>query len=334
MFGGHFYHQRIRRAVASFGAMFNNMNVIRKNSSGAVISQVKVPLSYAPKRDFLDRIDQMQNGEDAERQIAVKLPRMSFEIVGMNYDATRQLPKINSCAFPDSETGKKRLYTPVPYSIQFQLNVYAKSQDDALQVVEQIMPYFTPSYTITIEPLDGFDIKEDSPITMTGVTFQDDYDGTLEQRRTIIYTLDFEMKVMLYKDTGSAASVITSYDVELTDLNGNEFQSVTDSANKASPLTGSIQENGGTYTESDFSVVNVPGSTSNFYISSAPTNGTATVGFDRVLTTFNGIVVAEGSWSYTPDSDYFGLDAFTITMLAGDSATYDFDVNMTINQVV
>ena len=142
----------------------------------------------------------MQNGEDAERQIAVKLPRMSFEIVGMNYDATRQLPKINSCAFPDSETGKKKLYTPVPYSIQFQLNVYAKSQDDALQIVEQILPTFNPQYTVTIKtfPTEYPDFKEDIPIIIQGVTFSDDFEAEMSQRRTITYTLTFEMKVSFF----------------------------------------------------------------------------------------------------------------------------------------
>ena len=190
---------------------------MRKNSSGEVISQVKVPLSYAPKRDFIERIAQMNTGEDQERQIAIKLPRMSFEIVGMNYDAPRQLPKMNNCkVVPTSYDGTgKRIYTPVPYVVQFQLNAYAKSQDDALQIVEQILPYYTPQYTVTVNPLDDYDVKEDTPITLTGITFSDDYDGPLEARRTIIYTLDFEMKINLYKGVDSPSKVIGRADVDL-----------------------------------------------------------------------------------------------------------------------
>jgi hypothetical protein len=233
MFGGWFYNSRVRKAVASFGTLFNNINVIRKNSTGAVISQVKVPLSYGPKRDFLDRLDAMQNGEDAERQIALKLPRISFEMVGMNYDATRQLPKTNACQLGNG-TDRKRLYVPVPYVIQFQLNAYAKSQDDALQIVEQIMPYFTPAYTVTIIPIEGETIREDSPITLTGVTFQDDYDAPLEARRTIIYTLDFEMKISLYKDAGQDRSVINQYEVEIKDFDDNDvFTTLTDTFTEA-----------------------------------------------------------------------------------------------------
>ena len=204
MFGTYFYHQRVRRTVAVFGSLFNNIYVLRKNSSGAVISQVKVPLSYAPKRNFIERIEQMNKGEDAERQIAVKLPRMSFEIVSMEYDLARQLPKINSRSKQltngsNSVSDRTRLYTSVPYNVNFQLNVYAKSQDDALQIVEQIIPFFNPQYTVTVKPLEDLtDIKDDVPIVLQGLNFQDDYEGPLEARRTTIYTMDFSMKISFY----------------------------------------------------------------------------------------------------------------------------------------
>lgn len=230
MFGTHFYHQRIRKAVAVFGSLFNNLYVVRKNNTGGIISQVKVPLSYAPRRDFIDRIEQMNNGEDNERKVAIKLPRMSFEIIGMNYDATRQLPKMNKCTVaPTSYDGTAtRIYTPVPYAIQFQLSIYAKSQDDALQIVEQILPYFTPQYTVTVKPIDDYDVKEDTPIALTGITFSDDYEAPLENRRTIIYTLDFEMKISLYKSTGDTGKVISRADIDIMDLEGEElFSTVT-----------------------------------------------------------------------------------------------------------
>ena len=201
MFGGHFYHKRVRTAVSVFGSMFNNLHVLRTNSGGEVISQVKVPLSYAPKRNFISRLEEMNKGEDAERRVAIKLPRMSFEITNMQYDATRQLPKMNSIskAISDSITTRQRIYTATPYTISFQLNIYAKSQDDALQVVEQILPYFAPQYTVTIKPFSDIpDLTEDVPVTLSGVTFSDDFEGAVEQRRTIIYTLDFEMKIALY----------------------------------------------------------------------------------------------------------------------------------------
>jgi len=201
MFGKWFYHKRVRTAVSVFGSMFNNLYVLRHDSTGKTISQVKVPLSYAPKRNFIARLDEMKAGEDGERRVAIKLPRMSFEITNMQYDATRQLPKTNniSSGVTDSVTARRKLYTSTPYTISFQLNIYAKSQDDALQLVEQILPFFAPQYTLTIKPFSDIPtLTEDVPVTLSGVTFQDDFEGAVEQRRTIIYTLEFEMKISLY----------------------------------------------------------------------------------------------------------------------------------------
>lgn len=201
MFGTWFYHKRVRTAVSVFGSLFNNINILRENSSGEIISQVKVPLSYAPKRNFIERLSNMINGEEAERKVAIKLPRMSFEITNMAYDSQRQLPKVNNFikAIDGSVTNRRRFYTAVPYDIDFQLNIYAKSQDDALQVVEQVLPYFNPQYTVSVKPFSNYeDILEDVPVILTGVTFEDNYEGPLEQRRTIIYTLSFTMKVSFY----------------------------------------------------------------------------------------------------------------------------------------
>mgnify|MGYP001226069867 FL=1 len=201
MFGTWFYHKRVRTAVSVFGSMFNNIYVLRHDSTGKTISQVKVPLSYAPKRNFIARLDEMKAGEDGERRVAIKLPRMSFEITSMTYDSVRQLPKTNnvSAVVSNSVTARRKLYTSTPYNIGFQLNIYAKSQDDALQIVEQVLPYFAPQYTLTIKPFaDIPTLTEDVPVTLSGVSFQDDFEGAVEQRRTIIYSLEFEMKIALY----------------------------------------------------------------------------------------------------------------------------------------
>lgn len=201
MFGTHFYHKRVRSAVSVFGSLFNNLYVLRQNSAGETISQVKVPLSYAPKRNFLARIEQMTNGEQNERLVAIKLPRMSFEINGIAYDETRQLNKMNNLnkVLAGSTISRQKLFTATPYNINFDLNVYAKSQDDALQIVEQIFPFFTPQYTVTVKPFSNItDLTEDVPITLTSTNFSDDFEGSIEQRRTIIYTLSFEMKINFY----------------------------------------------------------------------------------------------------------------------------------------
>lgn len=211
MFGTWFYHKRVRMAVSVFGSLFNNLYVLRQNSSGETISQVKVPLSYAPSRTFIQRLQELSGGEESERRVAMKLPRMSFEITSMTYDSIRQLPKTNVFGTAvNSDTGKKNLfYTSVPYNITFDVNIYAKSQDDALQIVEQILPYFNPQYTISVKPFheDHPEIKEDVPIVLQSVSFSDDFEGSVGDRRTIIYTLTFDMKIAFY-GPNSTSSII------------------------------------------------------------------------------------------------------------------------------
>lgn len=222
MFAEHFYHQRIRMSVAAFGSLFNDITVVRKGSNGNVINTVKVPLSYAPRRNFIERIEQMGLGEASERKVAIKLPRLSFELLAINYDAVRQIPKSNYARSATGESDAFKIYTRVPFNLQFQLNAYAKSQDDALQIVEQIIPYFDPQYNITVVPLSEFpNIKEDNPIRLDGIVFSDDYEGAIEARRTIVYTLDFEMKINLYKRIGAAGSVITQVEASAFDMESN-----------------------------------------------------------------------------------------------------------------
>lgn len=334
MFGDHFYNQRIRKAVAVFGSLFNDINIVRTDAAGKALSQMKVPLSYSPRRDFMARIDAMQNGEDAERQVALKLPRMGFEIVSMAYDGIRQLPKMNNCiTFPANYDGTgQKLYTPVPYTISFQLSVYAKTQDDALQIVEQILPFFTPHYTVTVKPLDGQDIKEDSPITMTGIVFSDDYEAPLENRRTIIYTLDFDMKVNLYKGLQSGTSIIEEACVDFLNLDGSELfsQVCTDSAFVASPLSGIVDEDT-LFTSTDFTIKQLPGIPTSITVSDPP-NGVATYTTGSTITTVDSAIEVNGTWTYRGNADYSGADTFNI-IVSGDFGTREFPVNMTINPI-
>lgn len=335
MLGSYFYNERIRKAVAVFGSLFNNIYVVRTNSSGGVLSQARVPLSYAPKRDFVDRIARMEVGEEQERQIAIKLPRMSFEILGINYDPARQLPKLNKRTVP-STTGASSgqvIYTPVPYTINFQLSIYARSQDDALQCVEQILPYFTPMYNLQVKPLDGFDLQEDSPITLQGVVIQDDFEGAIENRRTIIYTLDFEMKLNLYKVVNAATNLITQATINFYDyVNTNDLYTFLNcDANIVEGNTITLNEDDGAVSntlrientlnklyDSDNSVIGSP-----FSIASgdSATYGTST------------IVANSGLWSYTPNDDFYGDDPFTVSVDVGQNVTEKFVVTPTVTPI-
>lgn len=224
MFGTYFYHEKIRKSVSLFGRMFNDIYVLRKNATGGVLNQLKVPLSYAPRAKYLERL--RQNPElDTDEKVSLKLPRMSFEITSFIYDNTRQLTKMSnfkgtgqlaSYGGDDLTPGggyanpkRQKFYSPVPYTITFDLNIYAKNQDDALQIVEQILPYFNPQYTVTIKPFpeDYPNFKEDIPIIINGVNFSDDFEGEYGTRRTIIYTLSFEMKVTFYGPTTESTTI-------------------------------------------------------------------------------------------------------------------------------
>ena len=228
MFGTYFYHSKTKKAVALFGRLFNNIYVLRKNSSGAVISQLKVPLSYAPKQKYLERIRENPDLNN-DMQVAIKLPRMSFEITSIAYDAARQLAKVgnfNTLASDGSTSKRQKFFNPVPYSINFQLNAYAKSQDDALQIVEQILPTFNPQYALTIKPFSTEfpSFKEDIQVIIQGVSFSDDFEGAMEQRRTIIYSMDFEMKLS-YHGPINNTSIIREARTKIFDINAGSQDS-------------------------------------------------------------------------------------------------------------
>lgn len=217
----HFYHERVRKSVAIFGAMFNNIYVVRttksKSAERETLSQMKVPLAYGPQRKFLERIAEMFDGEEQERQLAIKLPRMSFEITNIAYDPQRQLPKMNYFhkKHIDNDQSGAKFHVSTPYIISFELNVYAKQQDDALQIVEQILPYFSPQYTVPVKPIEDYpDIVEDVPVILTSVAFSDDYEGPLENRRTIVYTLSFEMKISFFGPKPDEGAIINRIDVD------------------------------------------------------------------------------------------------------------------------
>lgn len=228
MFNQHFYHEKIRKCVAVFGTLFNNLYVLRKDSAGAVISQMKVPLSYAPKQKFLDRIRETEDMSDAK--LAIKLPRMSFEMTSLYFDPTRQLPKMNNFTrhVSTDRTKRTKFFTSVPYILNFQLNILAKTNEDAVQILEQILPFFSPAYTVTMKPFTDYeDITEDIPISLIGLSFSDDYEGQLENRRTIVYTLDFEVKTSFFGPISNSA-IIRKAIVDFKDPDTNNlFERIT-----------------------------------------------------------------------------------------------------------
>ena len=198
MLGQQFYHETMRKVVVAFGTIFNNINIVRTNSSGAVTQSMKVPLAYGPKQKFLTRLREDPN---LNKKVALTLPRIGFEISGIAYDPSRKLNSIQKFKKTNNSNSGKTIssqFMPVPYNMDFELVVMAKQSDDALQIVEQILPFFQPDYTITLNDNTSMGTTRDVPIILTGVTYSDEYEGSFEDRRVLTYTMSFTAKFYLY----------------------------------------------------------------------------------------------------------------------------------------
>ena len=194
MLGTYFYHEIIRRTVISFGTVFNEIYIKHKDSTGNSISEIKVPLAYGPIQKFLARLQQQA---ELNKPVAMTLPRLSFEMTSIQYDPARKANVTQTFKALDGNNLKK-VYLPVPYNLGFQLNLISKIQDDALQVVEQILPYFQPSFNLTVDLVNSIGEKRDIPIVLDSVTFTDDYEGDFSTRRILIYTFNFTAKTYLF----------------------------------------------------------------------------------------------------------------------------------------
>jgi len=201
MFGTYFYNETIKRAVSIFGTMFNNITVKKIKTDGTVLHEQKVPISYGPKQKFLERLAEDANLSDGMRS-AISLPRLAFELTGFNYDPQRQQNKLirnTKTTVETADTGKRGYqYQPAPYDLNFTLSVLAKNMNDALQIIEQIIPYFQPEYTVTMKMIDTMTDYRDVPIVLNSIAMNDTYEGGFEERRVIEYTLEFTMKLYMF----------------------------------------------------------------------------------------------------------------------------------------
>ena len=207
MFGTYFYHQTSRKMVVAFGTLFNDIEVRRTNSAGSVIETIKVPLAYGPREKFLTRIS---TDPSLNPKIALTVPRMGFELLSMTYDGVRKLNTIGRNVKAGTTSGLKKQYNPVPYNWDFSLYVYIKNAEDGTQILEQILPFFTPEFTVTMNLVSSMSEKRDVPLVLTSVTSEDTYEGDFATRRSIIWTLSFLMKGFLYPGITDNAKVITT----------------------------------------------------------------------------------------------------------------------------
>jgi len=207
-----FYHGIIRKTIVAFGSLFSNIYIDRRkidkandkdSVTGDIEQRIQVPIAYAPKEKWLVRLEQ---DPSLENQTYTTLPRMSFEITGMAYDSNRKLNRMNQIAcYKDGEYSK--MFAPVPYNIDISLYVLTKTQEDGMQVIEQILPYFTPEFTLSIKSVQDMNVVTDVPIVLTSVSVQDDYDGDFQTRRFVTYTLTFQLKVNLFGPVDSGKPI-------------------------------------------------------------------------------------------------------------------------------
>ena len=221
----YFYHEIFRKTVISFGTLFNDITIKKTDSSGNVTNSMKVPLAYGPTQKFLARLEQ---SPDLNKPTQMTLPRMSFELTGINYDASRKVTTTQTflAKNPNEETEVKKAYMPVPYNMIFELSIMSKLNDDALQIIEQILPYFQPHYNVTVNLVSNVSEKRDIPITLENITMQDDYEGDFTTRRALIYTLRFTAKTYLFGPVTTATRDIIKKST-ITLLAGEQSQLTT-----------------------------------------------------------------------------------------------------------
>ena len=196
--GSVYYHGIIRKSIVAFGRLFSDIYIDRKQDysvTGTTIQRLQVPLAYAPKEKWLVRIEQ---DPELTNNTYTTLPRMSFEITGYTYDSVRKVNRMQKITCGSGLESLSYVYTPVPYNIDIALYVLTKTQEDGLQIIEQILPTFTPEYTLAVKTVQDMNIVLDVPIILNNVSVQDDYDGDFQTRRFVTHTLNFTLKTSLF----------------------------------------------------------------------------------------------------------------------------------------
>lgn len=232
-----FYWGSIRKAIVAFGSLFSNIYIERRQGdsvTGEIVQKLQVPLAYAPKEKWLVRID---SDPTLTHNTYITLPRMSFEITGYSYDPERKVGRVNQLRKMNRVGGntiQKQVYSPAPYNIDVSLYILTKTQEDGMQIIEQILPYFTPEFNLSTLTLPNMGVSQDIPVILNNVNVQDDYDGDFQTRRFVTHTLNFTMKINMFGNVTDAKEIrnvfadvknpetvasITKYEAELTPNN-------------------------------------------------------------------------------------------------------------------
>ena len=196
MLGNAFFsHRTIRKVVVAFGTMFNDLIVTRTTQSGTQKEHFKVPLSYGAKEKYLTRIT---SDPTLTKSIAALIPRISFNLDGLSYDPTRKQMSTLQNFSANTSTSLKTQYAPIPYNYEVSLSIYVRNTEDGTQILEQILPFFTPDFTVTVDFIPGMDQKYDLPVILNSVTSTVDYEGDMLSTRLVMWDLSFTVKGFIW----------------------------------------------------------------------------------------------------------------------------------------
>ncbi len=228
------FNNTIRKHVIGFGSLFNSVYVQSTRSTG--IEKTRVPLSYGPKEKFIQKIIS-ESGITDTTHIQMSLPRMAFELNNLQYDPLRRLNKLQTIKKTIDEKTLSS-YSESPYNFNFMLYIFSRSSEHNLQIIEQIVPYFTPDFTVTMNMSDLYP-KVDIPIILTDTQINEEYEGTFDSRRSIVSVLSFIMKGYIYSPINTNTSnIIETVDVNLYEMSSLDF--ITDIGYTGDINTGSI----------------------------------------------------------------------------------------------
>ena len=201
----HFYHEHVRKAIIAFGTIFNTIQIRRKNPEGEINQSLRVPLSYAPKNKIIARILEDQDFDDGRAKYSVTLPRMAFEITSLTYDSSRKLVPMQTVrAINAPGEPIKSSYVSTPYNLGISMSVFSKNTEDGLQIIEQILPYFNPDFNVTINEIPELGVKRDIQFILESISFSDDYMGNFDQRRSVVWDLNFTVKMNFFGNVSNA----------------------------------------------------------------------------------------------------------------------------------
>jgi hypothetical protein len=315
MLGTTYYHETIRKYVAIFGTLFNDINIQRRNSSGVITEQIKVPITYSNKDKLLLHIRKMST---TDASVQTSLPRIGFALTGVTYDGTRKLNTLGQTYAANTAAGTSSLmkqYNPVPYNFDFELTAAVDNSEDGAQIFEQIVPFFTPEFTVSVSLIPEMNIKPDISIILNGTSIEDSYEGDFTVRREIFWNLTFQMKGYIYPDVKSGSvtkSVIVNLRMPSEEVEIPEYIILEDSTDFSTNYL---------LVDADAGSPNATGEMKFITETSSTASGAAGIKTRLTVTPGPGDVTANDDFGYTETFEYFNDNIDT-------NLTTGLDVNL------